>query len=140
MAAAGASRALRLAPSSGLSSDQWDESLEIEAYLDHPFQIKESIEHKGYVTGATSLFLLHDLKKGCAADKSMRVKAHPPTAKLADRVRQTETRKAEDLHSSITAARCIMVKELDERFFDAAERPSNMRLVQCWMGKQYPAE
>ena len=38
------------------------------------------------------------------------------------------------------AARCIMVKELDERFFDAAERPSNMRLVQCWMGKQYPAE
>ena len=92
------------------------------------------------MTGATSLFLLHDLKKGCAADKSMRVKAHPPTAKLADRVRQTETRKAEDLHSSITAARCIMVKELDERFFDAAERPSNMRLVQCWMGKRYPAE
>ena len=124
----------------GLSSDQWDASLEIEAYLDHPFQIKESIEHKGYVTGATSLFLLHDLKKGCAADKSLTVKAHPPTAKLADRVRQTETRKAEDLHSSISTARCIMVEQLDERFFDDAERPSNTRLVQCWMGKQRPAE
>ena len=31
----------------GLSGDQWDQSLEIEAYLDHPFQIKDSIEHKG---------------------------------------------------------------------------------------------
>jgi hypothetical protein len=124
----------------GLSSEQWDASLEIEAYLDHPYQIKESIEHKGYVTGATSLFLLHDLKKGCADDKSLTVKAHPPTAKLADRVRQTETRKAEDLHSSISTARRIMVKELDERFFDDAERPSNTRLVQCWMGKQRQAE
>jgi hypothetical protein len=124
----------------GLSSEQWDVSLEIEAYLDHPYQIKESIEHKGYVTGATSLFLLHDLKKGCADDKSLTVKAHPPTAKLADRVRQTETRKAEDLHSSISTARRIMVKELDERFFDDAKRPSNTRLVQCWMGKQRLAE
>ena len=124
----------------GLSSDQWDASLEIEAYLDHPFQIKESIEHKGYVTGATSLFLLHDLKKGCADDKSLTVKANPPTAKLADRVRPTETRKAEDLHSFISTARRIMVKQLGERFFDDAERPSNTRLVQCWMSKQRPAE
>ena len=29
----------------GLSSEQWDKSLEIEAYLDHPFQIKQAIEH-----------------------------------------------------------------------------------------------
>ena len=124
----------------GLSSDQWDASLEIEAFLDHPFQIKESIEHKGYVTGATSLYLLHDLKKGCAVDKSLTVKLHPSTAKLEDRVRQTETRKAEDLHPIISTARRIMVEQLDERFFDLAERPSNTRLVQCWMSKQRPAE
>lgn len=42
----------------GLSADVWDKSLEMEAFLDHPFQIKDSIEHKGYVTGSTSLFLL----------------------------------------------------------------------------------
>ena len=124
----------------GLNSLQWDESLEIESFLDHPFQIKDSIEHKGYVTGATSLFLLHDLKKGCAPDKALVVKAHPSTVKVEDRMRQTESRKAEDLHSLIVTARKKMVEELDARFFDNAERPSNIRLVQAWMGKQHPAE
>ena len=124
----------------GLSGDQWDQSLEIEAYLDHPFQIKDSIEHKGYVTGATALFLLHDLKKGCSDDKALTVKISPPTAKLEDRVRAVETRKAEDLHESIVTARDIMIRELDTRFFEQAERPSNTRCVQLWMSKQYPAE
>ena len=125
----------------GLSNEQWDESLEIEAFLDHPYQIKESIEHKGYVTGATSLFLLHDLKKGCSESKDLVVKAHPPSAKVDDRSpRQTEKRTAEELHPSISKAREIMAKELDSRFFEAAERPSNARLVQCWMSKQRPAE
>ena len=124
----------------GLSSEQWDTSLEVEAFLDHPFQIKESIEHKGYVTGATSLFLLHDLKKGCTEDKGLTVKAHPSTPKVEDRVRPTETRKAEDLHTCIGTARSVMVSELDDRFFDNAERPSNTRLVQCWMSKQRPAD
>ena len=64
-------------------------SLEIEGFLDHPFLIKESIEHKGYVTGATSLFLLHDLRKGCSEDKPLTVKAHPASAKVEDRVRVT---------------------------------------------------
>jgi hypothetical protein len=125
----------------GLSSEQWDESLEIESYLDHPFQIKEAIEHKGYVTGATSLILLHDLKKGNADDKPLVVKAHPLTAKLEDRrSRQLETRKADDLHTFIPKARGIVVKELDSRFFEAAERPSNTRLVQAWMSKQRQPE
>jgi hypothetical protein len=69
----------------GLSGEDWDRSLELEAFLDHPYQIKESIEHKGYVTGATSLFLLNDLMKGCGAEKSLTVKLHPSIAKLADR-------------------------------------------------------
>ena len=33
-----------------------------------------------------------------------------------------------------------MIKELNNRFFDDAERPSNTRLVQCWMSKQRPAD
>ena len=65
----------------GLSGDQWDQSLEIEAYLDHPFQSKDS----GPFTGAIALFLLHDLKKGCSDDKALTVKISPPTAKLEDR-------------------------------------------------------
>ena len=33
-----------------------------------------------------------------------------------------------------------MIRELDTRFFEQAERPSNTRCVQLWMSKQYPAE
>ena len=45
-----------------------------------------------------------------------------------------------DLTGIISTARRTMVKELDARFFDSAECPSNIRLVQCWMSKQRPAE
>jgi hypothetical protein len=48
----------------GLSADDWDNSLELEAFLDHPFQIKETIEFKGYCTGAQALFLVYDLGRG----------------------------------------------------------------------------
>ena len=36
--------------------------------------------------------------------------------------------------------RRIMVDELSSRFFEGDDRPSNARLVQMWMCKQYPAE
>ena len=48
-----------------MSADEWDMSLEMEAFLEHPFQIKESIKHKGYMTGAQGLIVLADLMKGC---------------------------------------------------------------------------
>jgi hypothetical protein len=112
----------------GLSADAWDKSLEIEGFLDHPYKIKESIEHKGYVTGAISLYLMHDLKAGCGEEKTLTVKLHPTTAKLEDRARLAETREAESLHDLTTTARTIMVDELQQRFF--SERPSNLRLVQ----------
>ena len=76
--------------------------------------------------------------KGCGEGKSLTVKLHPSTAKLEDRDRPTETRKAEDLHEFIIKARKIMVDELDQRFF--TERPSNLRLVQIWMSKQRSAD
>jgi hypothetical protein len=134
------SRLGKVVPASalGLSPDAWDKSLEIEAFLDHPYKIKDSIEHKGYVTGAISLFLMHDLKLGCGEEKSMTVKLHPSTAKLEDRNRPTETRSADSLYGLTTLARTIMVDELDQRFF--SERPSNLRLVQIWMSKQKSAE
>ena len=45
-------------------------------------------------------------------------------------------RKAEDLDEMIGTARNIMKDELQLRFF--TERPSNIRLVQCYMSKQLP--
>ena len=100
--------------------------------MDHPYQIKESIELKGYVTGAKSLFLLNDLMKGCGDEKSLTVKLHPSTAKLADWQRQPEERKADALHELTKTARAEMTQQLAARFFEG-ERPSDTRLVQIWM-------
>ena len=122
----------------GLSSEDWDKSLELEAFLDHPFQIKESIEFKGYCTGSQGVYLMHDLIKGCASDKSLSVKLVPKDAKLESRKRETEVREADDLHSLTSTAREIIIAELEGRFF--GERPSNNRLVQMWMSEQRAPE
>ena len=67
------------------------------------------------------------------------VKLHPSTAKLADRQRQPEERKADALHELTKTARAEMTRQLAARFFEG-ERPSDTRLVQIWMSKQRPAE
>ena len=77
--------------------------------------------------------------KGCGAEKSLTVKFHPSTAKLADRQRQPEERKADALHELTKTARAEMVEQLAARFFEG-ERPSDTRLIQIWMSKQRPAE
>lgn len=122
----------------GLSTEQWDKSLELEAFLDHPFKIKDSIEYKGYCTGAQALYLINDLRKGCDSDKSLEVKLHPANIKLESRKRLQEIREASDLHELVSKGRSILVEELSSRFF--GERPSNARLVQIWMSKQRPAD
>jgi hypothetical protein len=76
--------------------------------------------------------------RGCTEGKDLIIKLHPPTAKLEDRSRQVETRKGDLLYGFTDKARSIMIDELTGRFF--TERPSNTRLVQIWMSKQYPAE
>ncbi len=45
----------------GLTSTDWEENQELEGFLRYPYQTKETIEHRGYCTGAQSLMLLHDL-------------------------------------------------------------------------------
>ena len=119
-----------------LCSEQWDSSLEMEAFLEYPFQIKQSIEHKGYLTGAQSLCLHHDLTQGCKSDQPLSVKAHPPSASMADRKRKTETRGASELDEMIVKGRTILAAEVSARFF--GERPSNVRMVQAYMCKQVP--
>eukprot|EP00966_Prymnesium_polylepis_P258025 5960184-Prymnesium_polylepis.1 len=60
----------------------------------------------------------------------------PPTASLKDRERITEERPGSQVSSMIDTARSVLVEELESRFFVA--RPSNTRLVQCYMSKQRP--
>ena len=77
----------------GLNATGWDQSLEVEAFLDHPYALKEAMEHKLYMTGAQSLICLSDLMKGCEEKGDLDLKLHPATASVADRVRIVQKRK-----------------------------------------------
>ena len=103
--------------------------------MSYPFDVKESIEHKGYCTGAQGLMLLYDLKTNyCDPSARLATKALPPTLKLLDRQRSVDIKAVMDIDPMIDAARVTLRKELQERAFD--RRPSNARMVQLYMSKQ----
>ncbi|KAK3243146.1 hypothetical protein CYMTET_47179 [Cymbomonas tetramitiformis] len=123
----------------GLDTLAWDQSQEIEAFLAYPYDIKETIEHAGICTGSQALILLHDLKeKCCRAEAKLEVKEIPSSLSLAQRERAVLLREGEDLHSMTTTARSVMKEELHTRAFE--NRPSNSRLIQCFMSKQQDAK
>jgi len=121
----------------GLTAEDWENSIEMEAWLKYPFMIKDTIENVPYCTGAQSMALLWDLKTSCRASAALRVKLLPPTLKMADRERTIEVREGANLGEPTSTGRTVMAEELQARVFDA--RPSNMRLVQCIMSKQMKA-
>jgi hypothetical protein len=47
----------------GLSSEDWEESQEMEGFLSYPYDIKETIEKRPITTGAQSMALFYDLKE-----------------------------------------------------------------------------
>ncbi|KAK3281373.1 hypothetical protein CYMTET_10832 [Cymbomonas tetramitiformis] len=119
----------------GLDLMDWDKSQEVEGLLSYPFDIKETIESSGICTGSHAMILLHDLKEAfCDNRANLEVGALPATLKLEDRERSRVIRKATDLSSMVTTARSVLKDELQARLFDS--RPSNMRLIQCFMSKQ----
>ena len=122
----------------GLSPAEWDEGIEVEAFLERSWQTKELIEKgkkgSGLITGAQSLMLMHNLKSSCDASKPLTVKLLPPSPSLEDRCRATEERRASSLGVCVSTARSVMQEELQARFF--GERPSNSRMVQLHMSKQ----
>ena len=122
----------------GLSATGWDEGIEMEAFLERPYQTKELIEKgkkgSGMITGAQSLMLMSNLMSSCQASKALTVKLLPPTPSLADRDRASEERQPDLLGMPVVRARSIMADELKDRFF--GERPSNSRMVQIHMSKQ----
>ena len=121
----------------GLSNEDWMVSQEFEAFLNYPFNIKETIEHSGICTGAQSMALLFDLKANFCTSSTLRIKDFPLTLKLEDRERTFEMKDVDELDESIITARKVLASELQARKFDL--RPSNIRLVQCFMSKQTPS-
>ena len=119
----------------GFTSLDWEESQEMEAFLSYPYAIKETIEKRGHCTGAQGMALFHDLKENfCHPEAKLSIKPLPTGLTLADRERTNEMKDASDLSSMIDTARKVFKEEMQSRAFDL--RPSNTRLVQCYMSKQ----
>ena len=122
----------------GLSPEDWEESQEMEGFLSYPFDIKETIEKRPITTGAQAMALFYDLKENfCNPNANLSIKALPTSLALADRERPAEMKDATDLCEMIHTARSVLKAELQSRKFDL--RPSNTRLVQCYMSKQMSA-
>ena len=122
----------------GLSPDDWEQSQELEGFLSYPHDIKETIEKRGHCTAAQGIALMYDLKENfCHPDANLSIKELPSTLTLADRERPTEIKDAADLCEMIDVSRSVLKAELQSRVFDL--RPSNTRLVACYMSKQMPA-
>ena len=97
----------------GMTADDWEVSLEVEAFLNYPFVIKDTIEHKGYLTGAQALILLNDLKDGCHRSVPLTVRLHPESATLKDRTRKEQPRRSSTLSWMTLEARRLMQRELE---------------------------
>ena len=110
----------------GMSNSDWDTSLELEAFLEYPFKIKETVEYKSYLTGAQAYILFWDLKEGCDDSQPLSIKLHPPTPRMLDRDRKVEVRQSHELTVETVVARKTMQSELSQRFFKDAERPSKV--------------
>ena len=120
----------------GLTPDDWEANQELEDFLSlYPYDIKETIEHKGHCTGAQALMLLADLKDNfCHSQATLEVKALPDSLKVVHRERKVETKAVDDLTPMIDTARFELRQELQSRCFD--NRPSNARMVLLYMSKQ----
>jgi hypothetical protein len=123
----------------GLAADDWAANQELEGFLAYPYDIKETIEHKGTCTGAQALMLLYDVMANfCNPNAMLETKALPASLKMADRSRKSEIVSPADLNSIVDDARVVLREELQARCFDA--RPSNARLVQLYMSKTMDAK
>jgi hypothetical protein len=119
----------------GLSCEDWSDSVELEAFLGLALDVKERIEHKGWLTAAQSVMLLYDLKESCSSS-SLDVQRLPVSPAFKDRTRVHEERLEAALCDAVSTAREVLQGQLERRFF--TERPSNARLVLMFMSKQMP--
>ena len=118
----------------GLTEEQWELNLEVEAFLTEIADKVFAIEHANVHFGQAML-MIADLKmNGCAEDASLTIQRLPASAALVDRARIEETRSAASLDPCIKLARELLMEELQKRFFD--ERPSDAAMILMQMTKQ----
>ena len=119
----------------GLSENDWMTSLEVEAFLEYPYDLKETLERSTTITIGQSLQLMKDLKETLQGD--LDIKNFPRNLKEKNRKkRKVHTLEAEDVGAEVTRARNIMEDQLENRFFN--ECPPEPVLVQLRMSKQQP--
>jgi hypothetical protein len=128
----------------GLTTQEWEDTREMEAFLSYSFDIKETIEKRPYCTGAQAIQLLYDLKENfCDPDAGLIVREFPSTLSIQDRELRNDkstftTKESDYLCSAVTTARKVLRDELNARVFHGSSdlRPSNARLIQAYMSKQ----
>lgn len=121
----------------GLDSAAWEASLQLESFLERPFQVKELVENCATLTGGQMIFLMASLRSSCSASRALIIKNFPPTAALKDRKRSLAEISADSIHPMILRARVELEAQLEKRFFSTP--PSETRLVQLYMSKQADA-
>lgn len=118
----------------GLTSEMWNLSLELEAFLERPWQIKEVVEKNTFMTGAQMIYLMISLKNACKPSNSLRILNFPAGITVAQRRRTKAVIRADSIHPVIQKARKILAEQLTTRFLTTP--PSEARLVQLCMSKQ----
>jgi hypothetical protein len=87
----------------GLSTRDWQDSVQLEDFLSYPFDIKNTIEHKKNSTGTQNLMFLYDLKENyCHMDTRLEVKHLPESLKFKDWKRSVEEMEAESSMLSVS--------------------------------------
>jgi hypothetical protein len=128
----------------GLTTQEWEDTREMEAFLSYLFDIKETIEKRPYCTGAQAIQLLYDLKENfCDPDAGLIVRDFPSTMSIQDRELRNDkstcpTKESDYLCTVVTTERKVLRDELNARVFHGSSdlRPSNERLIQAYMSKQ----
>jgi hypothetical protein len=72
----------------GLSCSDWDLSKQIEFFLEPLYLAKEAIEHTGYITGAQSQMMMHNITTENRHGATLVIKHFPKTPSLPDRARR----------------------------------------------------
>ena len=121
----------------GLTTQEWEDTREMEAFLSYSFDIKETIEKRPYCTGAQAIQLLYDLKENfCDPEAGLIVRDFPSSLSIQDRELRNDkstftTKESDSLCSAVTTAGKVLRDELNARVFHGSSdlRPSNTRLM-----------
>jgi hypothetical protein len=125
----------------GLTENQWSDSLELDAFLEDCWEVKEIIEKNTKLTGAQAYQMLDRLRSD--PNGSVNTFHAPLSLKMVDRTRNhARVVPNDELCDAVRVAKQVLSEDLTERMFLTTpdSRPSESRLVQLFMSKQMPVE